>query len=250
MMQPLPSLLVVILLALVHLFAWRLDFLRGARRSRWLSLAGGVGVGYVFAHILPELAEIQRRIHETHAHPGPFWRRFLYLVALAGLAIFYGIERSAKRTRRENGEQTGRQVASRWVFVLHTAVMACYAAFIGYLVIREESRSLMALGILFVVLAVHLASNDRALEHDYQEMYLRVGRWVIAAAIVIGWIVGYATAVHPLAFAVCLAVIAGGIIFTAIKEELPPERDSRVMPFLAGMAVTAGTLVLASSLGE
>ena len=48
-------------LAVVHLFAAHLRFLRGVPRSRWLSIAGGVSVAYVFVHLLPELAESRRR---------------------------------------------------------------------------------------------------------------------------------------------------------------------------------------------
>lgn len=40
-------------LALVHLLVGKLPFIDAVPRSRWLSIAGGVSVAYVFVHILP-----------------------------------------------------------------------------------------------------------------------------------------------------------------------------------------------------
>jgi hypothetical protein len=52
-------------LAFVHLFAGKLRFLDGLPRSRWLSLAGGVSVAYVFVHVLPDLSEGQETVEES-----------------------------------------------------------------------------------------------------------------------------------------------------------------------------------------
>jgi len=52
-------------LAGVHLFSSKLRFLDVTPRSIWLSIAGGISVAYVFAHILPDLAEEQETIRET-----------------------------------------------------------------------------------------------------------------------------------------------------------------------------------------
>jgi hypothetical protein len=42
---------------IVHLIAGRLRFLEGIPRSRWLSMAGGVSVAYLFIHVFPDLQE-------------------------------------------------------------------------------------------------------------------------------------------------------------------------------------------------
>ena len=46
-------------LALIHLGASRFSLATAEPRSRWLSLAGGASVAYVFVHILPELKKGQ-----------------------------------------------------------------------------------------------------------------------------------------------------------------------------------------------
>ena len=52
-----PATLVTFLMALafcaVHVFVGRLHWLDRTPRSKWLSFAGGVAVGYVFLHIMP-----------------------------------------------------------------------------------------------------------------------------------------------------------------------------------------------------
>ncbi|MBM6583594.1 hypothetical protein ILT44_25680 [Microvirga sp. BT689] len=50
---------------LIHLFIGKLHFLDVVPRSRWLSLAGGVAVSYIFLHILPELSAHQATFAEA-----------------------------------------------------------------------------------------------------------------------------------------------------------------------------------------
>ena len=61
---PLPAAAV---LAAVHLVAGRLRFLDVVPRSRWLSLAGGVSVAYVFVRLLPELSAGQEVVQRAIA---------------------------------------------------------------------------------------------------------------------------------------------------------------------------------------
>jgi hypothetical protein len=51
----------------VHLVAGRLRFLDVIQRSRWLSIAGGVSVAYIFVHLLPELSAGQEIIQGSVA---------------------------------------------------------------------------------------------------------------------------------------------------------------------------------------
>jgi hypothetical protein len=52
-----PAPVAAIGLAIVHIITGKLRFLEGTPRSRWLSIAEGVSVAYVFIHLLPELGE-------------------------------------------------------------------------------------------------------------------------------------------------------------------------------------------------
>lgn len=99
-MDSVPSLIAALALAIVHASAGNLRFLHGTPRSRWLSLAGGVSVAYVFVHLLPELSEGQQVLAEAAGGALGFLESHVYLVALLGLAVFYGLDRVALRARR------------------------------------------------------------------------------------------------------------------------------------------------------
>ncbi len=64
-------------------------------------MAGGVSVAYVLVHLLPELAEQQETLREAIAEPLGFVENHVYLVALFGLAVFYGLERLAESSREQ-----------------------------------------------------------------------------------------------------------------------------------------------------
>jgi hypothetical protein len=54
---PVLTLIGAVALAAIHLLAARVAAMGASLRGRWLSLAGGVSVAYVFVHVLPELSE-------------------------------------------------------------------------------------------------------------------------------------------------------------------------------------------------
>lgn len=232
-------------LAWVHILASRMRFLDPIPRSRWLSLAGGASVAYVFVHIFPELSERQEAFESTTSLTLDFFKHHIYLVALLGFAIFYGLERLAKRSRQDSQKSGTGDITSPGVFWLHIASFAAYNALVGYLLVHREASE--GLGIVFfaIAMAFHFAVNDRGLSLHHKHIYQRVGRWILAAATLVGWILGYATEIHRIAIALLFAFLAGGIILNVLKEELPEERESRFWAFALGATIYASLLILA-----
>ena len=232
---------------LVHLFASKLRFLDGIPRSRWLSMAGGISVAYVFMHVFPELAEAQRRIGEGWQFV-PWVEHHAYLVALCGLAVFYGLERMVKSSQRRRGEEPGsgegKTTTSVGVFWLHISSFAVYNALIGYLLVHREEQDIRGLIFFSVAMAVHFLVNDYGLRQDHKDTYRRVGRWVLAVAIVVGWVTGLVTEVSGATIGVLFAFLAGGVVLNVLKEELPEERQSRLSPFLLGAATYTVLLLI------
>lgn len=243
-----PALLAAALLALVHVVTPSLRFLRGTPRSVWLSIAGGVAVAYVFVHLLPELAAGQERVGRAAAALGEtFAERHVYLIALLGLLVFYGLERMAKASRgeappaRAGGE--GRERASPpgtrtspMVFWIHMASFGVYNALIGYLLLHLERRTLAALVFFAVAMALHFVVTDFGLNEDHKQPYRAVGRWVLVAAVLAGFAIGWLTELSEVAIAVLIAFLAGGVILNVLKEEVPSERRSRFWAFAVGAA--------------
>ena len=229
-------------LALVHLFAGKLRFLKDTPRSRWLSIGSGISVAYVFVHLLPELSEAQETINRTFGESFNFLKNHVYLVALLGLAVFYGLERAAKVSRQHNRKAGKGDVTEAGVFWLHMSSFAVYNALIGYLLLHREQPGIQSLLFFFFAMALHFLVNDHGLRENHKDAYDRVGRWVLAAAIV-GWAIGSGTEVSSAAIALLLAFLAGGVIFNVLKEELPEERQSCFWAFALGAGIYAALLL-------
>jgi hypothetical protein len=230
-------------LAIVHLFSGRLRFLEVFPRSRWLSAASGISVAYVFVHILPDLAEEQEAIREAVGEGFAFLEYHVYLVALIGLAVFYGLDRAAKVSRRRNRSSGKEDAAGSGVFWLHVASFSAYNALIGYLLLHRETPGLWNLILFAFALGLHFVVNDYGLREDHKGLYHRLGRWVLAAAIVVGWVIGLFFEVSEAALAVLFAFLAGGIVLNVLKEELPEERESSFGAFALGAAFYAAILL-------
>ncbi|WP_119460048.1 hypothetical protein [Rhodospirillaceae bacterium SYSU D60014] len=245
-LQTILSFLVALVFAAIHLAGDRLRFLDTVPRSRWLSAAGGVAVAYVFIHLLPELSAAQEHFRGAFGS-GPLGaiERHSYLVALLGLVIFYGLERVARSSaRRQEARGRGRE-AEPAVFWLHLGSYSLYNLLIGYLLLHREEQGLQALLFYAIAMGFHFLVNDRGLRQDHGAAYRRYGQWVLAAAPLLGWLIGVLIDIPQLLVSTLFAFLAGGVVLNVLKEELPEERESRFSAFVAGAAVYTALLLAA-----
>jgi hypothetical protein len=232
------SALIAIGLALTHLFSGKLRF-TSIPRSRWLSVAGGVSVAYVFVHILPELDRHQTVLEQLEWGVISYLEHHIYLIALFGLTVFYGLERIAKLSRQRNKSD----ITSSEVFWLHVASFSIYNVSIGYLLLHREEPGLSNLLLFSCAMGLHFAVNDSSLREHHKHIYDRMGRWILAAAIIVGWVLGSATEIGQAAIAVLFAFLAGGIVLNVLKEELPEERESDFWAFAVGAGIYTAILL-------
>ncbi|TCD06361.1 hypothetical protein EYB45_01105 [Erythrobacteraceae bacterium CFH 75059] len=229
----------------VHLRIGRLRFLHAEPRSRWLSFAGGVAVAYVVMHMLPELAGHERALAV------PFGAAFagsaVYGLTLLGLVLFYGVERAMLISRRQPAagpDADADRQAGAGVFWLHIGCSALLAAIVAYLLENRDTMTAAGTMTYFTAMALHFATADFGSRAHHPHLYDRGGRWVLAGATIGGWGLGLVVDLQPAVVGGMFAFVAGGIILTVLKEELPAEREGRFFPFLAG-ALLYGALVLA-----
>lgn len=226
----------VVFLAALHLVAGRLRFLDAVPRSRWLSAAGGISVAYVFVYLLPELAQGQESV-EAEGAVG-FLEDHVYLMALLGLGVFYGIELSARRGPRDGGTRSR-------AFWLSMGSFSLYNAIIGYLIVHREEETTASLAFFAVALGLHFVVNDHALRERHRDDYHDLGRWLLVAALAVGWLVGELTEISEAALGLLIAFLAGGVVLNVMKEELPEERQSSFPAFAAAALGYAALLQLA-----
>lgn len=221
-----------ILFALVHLGIGVLRFLDKTPRSRWLSAAGGIAVAYVFLHVLPELSSHRDTFADALNTSGGTAEDIVYGLAFAGLAAFYGLERVVKRSRKKNAQPDGAAGA----FWLHIGSFSVYNFIIGYLLLHREEGGLRSLLFYGTAMTVHFITNDFSLRSDHKARYDHLARWILAGAVLAGWLMGYAITISETAIGMLFAFLAGGVVLNVLKEELPEERESRFVPFLLGGA--------------
>lgn len=155
-------------LALVHLFADRLQFSRLGQR-RWLSAAGGASVAYVFILLLPEVSEAAA-IAGALRGEAFLAEQLLYVTALFGFIVFYGVEVFVAKRR------TGSVEDDFSVFWFHVAVFTLYSAIIGYLLFHQEVESLANLSLYALSMALHFQVTDYGLSRHHGEEFHRIGR--------------------------------------------------------------------------
>jgi hypothetical protein len=220
--------LAAVVLALVHLLAGRVHSLGLVSGRTWLSAGGGASVAYVFVHLLPELGRGNRFVGEP-AVLGGVLERHVYLVALIGFLLFYGLEHLARRgAPRESG------TVDPAVFWVHVGSFAVYNALIGYLVVHRDERGAVALVLFAAAMGLHFLVTDHGLREHFRERYHRLGRWLLSAAIVAGWTIGQSVGVRETHLHVLFALLAGGVVLNVIKEEVPGHCHSHFLPFLGG----------------
>lgn len=106
-------------------------------------------------------------------------------------------------------------------------------------------RGPVALVVYGAAMALHFLIVDHSLREEHGRVYDRAGRWVLVVSVLAGWVVGVTTTLSEVVFARLFAVLAGGVVITSLKAELPREREGRFWPFCLG-AVAYAILLLAA----
>lgn len=231
--------------ALIHVLGHRMTFLKVTPRSIWLSAAGGVSVAYVFVHVLPELAFHQKTISERLGETGlgGSVEQHSYLLALLGLASFYGLDRIARQSARNEERKGKNRRPPESVFWIHLAAFGIYNVLIGYLLLHREEADLRGLLIYAFAMGLHFIVNDHGLREQHGHAYDQKGRWLLAAAPIGGWALGSTTAISATLISALFAFLAGGVVLNVLKEELPEDRESRFGAFALGAAAYSALLL-------
>jgi zinc transporter ZupT len=206
-----------------------------ASASAALSFASGVAVAYVVLQVLPELEHHRRGLglptDDARALP---LRPDLHLVALAGVVAFYLLERWLRDewVPAGDGEPCEPRGPGFWA---HLAVFALYTGFFAHQLHRYAASGVGEIVLHGFALSLHFLTAANALRRDYGGRYDRVARWLLALAAGMGWLSGLLFRLPGEPMALLFAFLAGGLLLNVLKEELPAERRSRVLPLLLGV---------------
>ena len=108
---------------------------------------------------------------------------------------------------------------------------------------HPEEPDMENLFLYSLAMGLHFIVNDFGLRENHKHIYDRIGRWILAAAIIVGWVVGSGTQIGEATIAVLFAFIAGVIVLNVLKEELPEERESCFWAFGLGAVIYSALLL-------
>lgn len=232
-----PGLVLAVGLALIHAFSSKFNVFALIPEHRWISFAGGVSIGYVFLEIFPELSHAQEELEHSAIPFIAYLENHVYLLALLGMLVFYGLDILALTSRRFNQAENSSDHTTPAVFWIHITAFAGLNVIFGYLLQDISDHTLLECFLFFAAAALHFFIIDNGLREHHRSAYEKRGRWILTAAIMVGAALGRATHLNEAAISIVWSFLAGSIILNILKRELPDEQDSCFFSFMGGTAL-------------
>jgi len=204
------TLAAALVLASVYVFGHKLR--AASHHRRWVSIAAGVSVSTVFLDLLPQISEGQTKFSNgPYRGAAVFPEQAIYLFAMLGFVLFYGLEYMVATSPSEDGEPNG-------IFsALRIAAFAAYSGLIAYLLIHNVWKNV-----------------------SYEGRW----RWMLALAVLVGWSVGIVTSIPEQWLLRIIGFVSGGVIMNTIVVELPEGRGGCFWLFVFSAAAYSAVLIV------
>jgi hypothetical protein len=246
-MENIATLAAAILFMAIFLFGGKLHKPAWIRRHhrKALSFGAGVSVAYVFIHLLPELAAAREVFTEITEHLSlPFPEHRVYLSAMIGFILFYGLDHMVAWSRKTKEESSSTERRGDTVFWLHIGGFSVYVWLVSYLMVRSIEEETVPIALYAVAMAFHFLLLEHSLRNEHTSLFDRTGRYVLAIAPLAGWIMGVAMDLPKSIVITLLGVVSGAIIMNTLIMELPKEKEGKFWPFLLGGILYGAILLL------
>jgi hypothetical protein len=209
-----------------------------------ISAAAGVSVAYVFVDVLPELAGHNAILAKAGGAWSIYSEERIYLLVLASFVVIYGLQHIvlAARGRRRESLKRGERDAIYW---LHLVGYTAYSALIGYLLVERAERGTESIVLYTLAMGIHFLVVNHALAEEHGAVYRRHGHLWLAAGVLAGWAAAALLPIDEVTFARLFALLAGGVVITSLRSELPDERTGRFWPFCLAALAFAALLIVA-----
>jgi hypothetical protein len=235
-----------LLLSAIFFFGSRVPMPREGDRyyRRAISISAGVSVAYVFLELLPELSSAREVLLGASKGQALFFEKYrVYLGALTGFTFFYGVHHLQALVSRER-VAAGLWQARNWPFLLYVSVFFLYVWLVTYF--RGNSLEEIEGSAVFYSLAMgfHLFLIDYSLRREYGMLYRKKVKNALAAAPLLGWLVGMYVVLPVTVIIPMMGFVAGGIIMNTMVLEIPRESENRFLYFSLGVVLYSAAILI------
>ena len=235
-MREIETLAAALAFAAVFLFGQRFEVRRKGWRRAAVSAGAGAAVAYVFVDLLPELGEAgESFVRATALQALWYVESHVYVAALIGFVVFYGLEHLVTWSRQPTTDASGDAQDSP-VFVIHIGGFSAYVAMVSYMMVRGTGSAAVSVALYAVAMGLHFLSIDHSMLREHGAKYLWPGRFILAGAVLAGWACGTLIEIPALIGCTLMGLVAGGVIMNSTIMELPREKEGRFWAFLLGAA--------------
>jgi hypothetical protein len=220
-----------LLFAAMFLFGRNIHPLRAFLRDDRVAISFGAGmsVAYVFVHVMPELHDVRVSFAEGMGTPLPFQGMLVYYFALVGFLLFFLMDQLRERMAHSSGES-----AASLAFRLEIGGFSAYVGMMGYVLLRNLGETHTSTAFFAATIAIHFLALDHSLAMSHADPYRRVGRFVLAGSVVLGWLLGVALPLPAPVVALLVAFVSGAVVVNATIMEIHGEKGGHLLPFAAG----------------
>ena len=179
------------------------------------SFSGGAASAYVFLHLFPEIETKHARIGDN-----------IYALVLVGFVFLFSLDTLVATARPG--------VENRTRFLIRLGFTALYDLLLAFTMSEQLPLSPGTALAYTMALGLHVIMVDLALIEGFGPEHQAWGRFVLAGAVLLGWVLSALTDAPEVVLDVLTALMAGFIVFTVFGEEVPKDRGIRLRWFVIG----------------
>lgn len=239
MFDPIIVFILAAILSSVHFGVIYFSKLDENLQSILSSIGGGVSLGYIFLHVLPELAINGNKIaYKLQGDPNFYFEIIeisFFFVALLGLLLLFILDvlsDTLKISRKFNFS----------VHLIYNTILSYLYAYALHEVVKEG----LLYSLLFTItLSTHIFASDRLILKYHEKYYKTTYKWISFSAVYIGLINSYQFPQSELALEYAYAFIAGGVLLNTFFEDLPKKSLINIKWFLSAVLITGIEILIA-----
>ena len=219
--------ILALILSVVDFFTEGLFSKASPNKMKFISVAAGVSVSYIFLILLPEIYSSAVAIN-----------KLLFFAILFGFGIFHIIEKYIRQNF------TGPELRKEHRLI-HSTTSFIYFFVVGFILVKLSDSNYVHSTLLFIPIILHIIIDSLPRRHT-KKYYLRV---LSAGSPFFGALIAAFVDVGKIGNVILLGIIGGALLYTVVRESLPRDREGRPLYFIIGLLFFTILILLLWSMG-